>query len=430
MTLTTTSSLPTVPHVDPRRWPDLGRRRRGLTRRARSAVADRLFRATVSRLPVRVLLPDGAVIGGAADDARAPTMVLRRPESFTERLGSDGLIGFGESYMAGDWDSPDLGGFLTVLASRVGTLVPSPLQRLRGFYVARRPRSELPSPENARANISRHYDLSNDLFRIFLDETMTYSSALFGADPDVSPPGWGDLADAQRRKVDALLDAAGVTRGTRLLEIGTGWGELALRAARRGARVHSITLSSDQLHLARERAADAGLGDLVTVELCDYRDVAGEYDAVVSVEMVEAVGHEYWRTYVETIDRVLAPGGRAAIQAITMAHERMLATRHTYTWVQKYIFPGGLIPSTRAILVEARRHTRLRPTGQRSFGRHYAATLRLWDQRFRAHTAEVAALGFDEVFRRMWHFYLEYSRSGFASDYLDVQHLTFTKEAA
>jgi cyclopropane-fatty-acyl-phospholipid synthase len=430
VTLTTTTSRPSVPHVDPRLWPDLAHRRRALTRRVRSAVAERLFRATVSRLPVRVLLPDGTVIGGAADDARAPTMVLRRPQSFVERVGSDGLIGFGESYMAGDWDSPDLGAFLTVLASRVGTLVPGPLQRLRGFYVRRRPGSELASPENARANISRHYDLSNDLFRLFLDETMTYSSALFDTDPDRSPPVWEDLADAQRRKVDALLDAAGVTRGTRMLEIGTGWGELALRAARRGARVHTVTLSSDQLHLARDRVAAAGLSDLVTVELCDYRDVAGEYDAVVSVEMVEAVGHEYWRTYVETIDRVLAPGGRVAIQAITMDHERMLATRHTYTWVQKYIFPGGLIPSTRAILVEARRHTRLRPSGQRSFGRHYAATLRLWDERFRARTAEVAALGFDEVFRRMWHFYLEYSRSGFASGYLDVQHLTFTKEAA
>ncbi len=426
MTATTPSStVPVAPRVDPHRWPDLSARRRGLSRAVRAAVAARLFRAAVARLPVRVRHPDGRETGGAAGDPAAPLMVLHRPDAFTHRLGADGLIGFGESYMAGDWDSPDLAGFLTVLAAEIGTLVPEPLQRLRHLYVARHPGAERNSAENTRTNIARHYDLSNDLFALFLDETMTYSAALFAGDPDAHAPAWHDLADAQRRKVDALLDAAGVTEGTRLLEIGTGWGELVVRAARRGATVRSITLSSDQQRLARERIAAEGLDDVATVDLVDYRHVEGEYDAVVSVEMIEAVGHEYWRTYFETIDRLLAPGGRVAIQAITMPHERMVATRHTYTWVQKYIFPGGLIPSVKAIDHETAHHTSLRLRDRRPMGRHYAQTLRLWDERFTARSAEVARLGFDEVFRRMWHFYLEYSRAGFASGYLDVQQLTF-----
>ncbi len=428
MTATSPSpAVPTMPAVDAVRWPDLAARRRGLPHRVHAAVAARLFRAAVSRLDVAVRYPDGTVIGGGRADQSAPAMDLHRPEAFIRRLGADGLIGFGESYMAGDWDAPDLAGFLTVLASEIGGLVPEPLQRLRHLYVARHPRAERNSRENTRSNISRHYDLSNDLFALFLDETMTYSAALFDGDPVAVPPVWGDLAAAQGAKIDALLDAAGVTAGSRVLEIGTGWGELAIRAARRGATVRSITLSSDQQALARERVAAAGYADVATVDLVDYREVRGEYDAVVSVEMIEAVGHEYWRTYFETIDAVLAPGGRVALQAITMPHERMVATRHTYTWVHKYIFPGGLIPSVRAIEHETTHHTRLRLRGRRSFGQHYAQTLRLWDERFVARAPEVADLGFDAVFRRMWHFYLEYSRAGFASGYLDVQQLTFAR---
>ncbi len=272
---------------------------------------------------------------------------------------------------------------------------------------------------------------------------MTYSSALFeapergiaaqareraaavGAPYDVV---WEDLADAQRRKVDRLLDLAGVGEGSRVLEIGTGWGELGIRAAARGATVRSITLSSEQQALAQERIAAAGHADAVQVDLLDYRLVDGEYDAVVSVEMIEAVGHQYWGTYFETIDRVLAPGGKVAIQAITMPHDRMLATRDTYTWVHKYIFPGGFLPSTKAIADITRDRTSLRVTDRLSMGQHYAQTLRLWDERFVARAAEVDGLGFDAVFRRMWHFYLEYSRAGFASGYLDVQQIQLQRE--
>ncbi|MEP6649149.1 MAG: cyclopropane-fatty-acyl-phospholipid synthase family protein, partial [Lapillicoccus sp.] len=329
-----------APRLDTSRWPDLARVPSALKRTVHARVARRLVEQAARRLDVGVELPDGTAIGRAAYLPGAPVMVLHRPDRFLERLGADGLIGFGESYMAGDWDSPDLGALLTVFAERMATLVPEPLQKLRALYVSRVPRTERNTATNTRANISRHYDLSNAMFEQFLDETMSYSSALFDAST-FAPPTWAHLPSAQARKIDRLLDHAGVGEGTRVLEIGTGWGELAIRAARRGATVHSVTLSREQRALARERIRAAGFADQVTVELSDYRDVEGEYDAVVSVEMVEAVGYEYWPTYFRTLDRVLAPGGAVAIQAITMPHDRMQATRNTYTWVHKYIFPGG-----------------------------------------------------------------------------------------
>jgi cyclopropane-fatty-acyl-phospholipid synthase len=286
------------------------------------------------------------------------------------------------------------------------------------------------SAENSRDNIAHHYDLSNDLFELFLDPTLSYSSAFFPERLLGGAARRADLEAAQLAKIDRLLDQARVGAGTRVLEIGSGWGELAIRAARRGATVRTITLSAAQKALADQRIAAAGVGDRVSVELCDYRDVgrAGEqYDAVVSVEMIEAVGWQYWQTYVETLDAVLAPGGSVAIQAITMPHDRMLRTRSTYTWINKYIFPGGFLPSVRVIDDLTHEHTRLRLVDRRPLGRHYAETLRLWDESFRAASERVLALGFDETFLRMWHFYLEYSRAGFDSGYLDVNQLTFRR---
>jgi cyclopropane-fatty-acyl-phospholipid synthase len=312
--------------------------------------------------------------------------------------------------------------------------------------VRHQPRSEKNSEANTRSNISRHYDLSNDLFETFLDSTMTYSSALFDsprdaiaaqgtehaeiADRPETMPVFDDFAAAQQRKIDRLLDLAGVGRGTRLLEIGTGWGELCIRAAARGATVRSVTLSSEQQALANARVAEAGYADQVQIDLLDYRAVDGEYDAIVSVEMIEAVGHEYWQTYFETVDSLLAPGGKVAIQAITMPHDRMLATTTTYTWIHKYIFPGGFLPSTKAIVDLTRDHTSLRVTDRLTMGQHYAHSLRLWDEKFQEHADRVADLGFDDVFRRMWHFYLEYSRGGFLSGYIDVQQILLERPTA
>jgi cyclopropane-fatty-acyl-phospholipid synthase len=443
----TTLSPPLVtrPVVDASRWPDLAASRACLRGGVERRLARRVFRLVTARLPVRVELPDGSLMGGAALDPSAPVMWLHHPDAFFEALGGGGLIGFGESYMAGDWDAPDLGRVLEVFAARVATLIPAPLQRLRALYVAHRPATEQGTSANARSNIARHYDLSNGLFATFLDDTLSYSSALFeghrvmgeplaGEELTVDTPRgdaqWHDLAAAQQRKVERVLDAANVRRGTRLLEIGTGWGELAISAAARGATVTTITLSSEQQALARQRIAAAGFADRVQVLLLDYRSVEGEFDAIVSVEMVEAVGHQFWADYAKALDRVLAPGGRVAIQAITMPHDRMLATRHTWTWINKYIFPGGFLPSTQALDEVTRAHTTLRLVERLSFGQHYAQTLRLWDERFLSRLDRVRGLGFDEVFHRMWHFYLEYSRAGFQSGYLDVQQLVFTREGA
>ena len=368
-------------------------------------------------------------------------MRLHRPDEFYARLGRDGLIGFGESYLTGAWDTDDLAGFLTVPAARMSTLIPESLQKLRALVMPRMPGHHQSTEANSQANISHHYDLSNDLFALFLDETLSYSSALFDTSltssktsPNTSPgtprdhvvatppetsSSWGDdgdplhhapdFAEAQGRKIERMLDEAGVTDGTRVLEIGTGWGELAIRAARRGASVHTITLSVEQLELAEERIAAAGFADRVEVELMDYRALGSTgrtYDAVLSVEMIEAVGHEFWGTYFKTIDEVLAPGGRVSIQAITMPHDRMLATRGGHTWINKYIFPGGFLPSVEVIDEVTRDETTLRLVGQLEMGSHYAETLRRWDRRFLAQREAVLALGFDDMFMRVWHFYL------------------------
>jgi cyclopropane-fatty-acyl-phospholipid synthase len=387
-------------------------------------VARAVFTNAVTRLPLRVRFPDGHAIGGGGVDS--PVMVLRRPREFYRRFGASGLIGFGEAYMAGDWDcadqtGEDLTALLIVLAEHAAELVPPWLQRLRRLAVRRHPGEDLQTVAGARRNIGRHYDLSNDLFALFLDETMTYSSALFTNLDETT-----DLAGAQRRKIDRLLDRAGVGPGCRLLEIGTGWGELAIRAARRGATVHTVTISREQAELATRRIAEAGLASQVRVELCDYRDVEGQFDAICSVEMIEAVGDRYWDTFFTALDRHLAPGGRIGLQTITMAHDRMLATRHTYTWIQKYIFPGGLLPSVTAI-GDSLSRTRLRIVAREDFGAHYAETLKLWRERFGAQAGEVPRLGFDEVFRRMWNFYLSYTEAGFRAGYIDVSQLTLAR---
>ncbi|MGC5002946.1 class I SAM-dependent methyltransferase [Streptomyces sp. DT203] len=416
MVSTSPSPLHRSSAIDPERWPDVVTLPPAA--RLRTAVAERVVRHALARLPLRARINGGADVG-----LGGPTIEIHDPAAFFGRIGASGLIGFGESYMAGEWDAPDLVGVLSVLAGHATTLVPEPLQRLRGIWAPRRPGGQLGTPEAARSNISHHYDLSNELFALFLDETLTYSSAVFRGFP--ADPA--QLPAAQHRKIDRLLDLAAVGTGTELLEIGTGWGELAVRAAARGARVVTVTLSREQQELARARIRDAGFEDRVDVRLCDYRQITGVYDAVVSVEMVEAVGETFWPVYFRTLEERLAPGGRIALQAITMPDDRMRATRNTFTWIQKYIFPGGLLPSTQSIERTTAEHTGLRIEHRFPFGMHYAETLRLWRERFEARTAEIDSLGFDAVFRRMWTFYLAYSEAGFRSGYLDVQQIVLAR---
>jgi cyclopropane-fatty-acyl-phospholipid synthase len=410
--------------VSPVRWPAVAARPRASVR---AAAARLIFERAAARVPVRVRYPGGRVLGGGSP--ASPEFEIVRPGAFFAQLGRDAKIGFGDSYLAGDWRAgagTDLADLLTPFAATLTSLIPAPLQRLRFVVDKRVPASQENTPDGSRANIAAHYDLSNELFAAFLDPTMSYSGAWFDdRGPVAAATG---LAAAQLRKIDGILDFAGVGAGTRVLEIGTGWGSLAIRAAQRGAQVTTITLSREQQRLARERVAAAGVAGLVEVRVQDYREVRGEYDAIVSVEMIEAVGDAYWPTYFQALDRLLAPGGRVAIQAITMAHERYLATRRSFSWLQKHIFPGGIIPSRRAIDEVLAGHTSLRVMRDRELGPHYARTLRLWRDRFTEQWPSIRGPGFDEAFRRMWEFYLAYSEAGFRSGYLGVSQLELARE--
>jgi cyclopropane-fatty-acyl-phospholipid synthase len=386
----------------------------------RARLARSVLAQVAKRVPVDVVMPDGTLLDGTIRRSDRPTIQIVRPTALFERLAHHPKIGIGEAYMAGDWRAAagtDLVDVLMPFAERMTTAVPQWLLSLRGFVDRRIPVAHRNSLLGSRRNIEAHYDLSNELFATFLDETMSYSSALFDA---ARPLETQPFEEAQLRKVHAILDMAKVGQDTRLLEIGTGWGALALEAARRGAIVTSVTLSREQAAHARQRVIDAGHAERVDIRIQDYREVDGDYDAVVSVEMVEAVGEEYWPTYFRTIDERLAPGGIAAVQAIVMSHERLLATKHSYGWIQKHIFPGGLIPSLQAINETTEAGTSLTMTGVDAFGADYAETLRRWRQTFLARWPEVQALGFDETFRRKWEFYLAYCEAGFATGYLDV----------
>ncbi len=428
----------TLPHPAAGIWPGLHDR---IDAPVHAAVAKAITHAALRRLPMRVSLPGGRIWGAGA--AGSPELQLINPRSFFTRLGHDGLIGFGEAFMAGDltaggWlgDHPavpekinaatdELVRALTVMAARLSSLVPGVLQRLRSAWQARQPPAEENTPDQAKGNIARHYDLSNELFQSFLDPTLSYSAAWY--EPGDDPVA--DLQKAQLRKIDGVLDFARVKPGDRVLEIGSGWGALAMRAAaERNAQVTTLTLSEEQKTLAEKRIAEAGLSDRIDVRIEDYRVHAQSnpegYDAVVSVEMVEAVGEKYWPDYFGAVDKMLVPGGRFGLQAITIDHHRLLATRGTYTWVHKYIFPGGILPSLTAIKETLGRHTTLQVAEARRLGPSYATTLRQWRHRFNENVESVMAAGFDKTFIRMWNFYLAYCEAGFASDYLDDWQLS------
>jgi cyclopropane-fatty-acyl-phospholipid synthase len=381
----------------------------------RARIARALFLRAARSLPagsLTVVLPDGSA--AVAGRPGSPTLTVHRGDFF-HRLGADGRIGFGEAYMAGDWSADDLAGALSAFAASLGRLAPRPFRRIGRMLDRRLPAHEENTLAGAARNIARHYDLSNELFALFLDETMTYSCAIF-------EPG-DTLETAQRRKYETLAELADVGPGHHVLEIGTGWGGMAIHlAATRGCRVTSATISNAQAALARERIAAAGLGDLVEVILCDYREIPEAYDRIVSVEMFEAVGERYWPAFFASCDRYLRPGGAMAMQTITMPHPRYRATRRTYGWVHKYIFPGGLIPSEEALDLAVRSGSGLRVEATSEIGQFYPATLRMWRERFLARADEVAALGFDVTFRRMWEFYLAYCEAGFRTGALgDVQ---------
>jgi cyclopropane-fatty-acyl-phospholipid synthase len=321
-----------------------------------------------------------------------------------------GETGVGKAYMDGVWSSPDLEGLL-----ELAILNRSAIAMHRGWW--RRPlqlqrtlahRARRNSKDQARKNIAAHYALGNHFYRLFLDETMTYSAAVFEHDGQ-------SLEDAQRAKYRRIAEGAGLEAGMHVLEIGSGWGGFALYAAGElGCRVTSITISREQHDLARERVAAAGLEHLVDIQMRDYRDIVGQYDAVVSIEMLEAVGAEYYTTYFEAVDRALRPGGRFSLQVITFPDVAYETQRRGANWIQTYIFPGGLCPSV-AVIEQSLHGTRLLLRDARDIGPHYATTLRAWRTRFLANLDAVRAQGFDERFVRMWEYYLAVCEAGFAT---------------
>jgi cyclopropane-fatty-acyl-phospholipid synthase len=390
--------------------------------------AERVLLAAASRIRVGhlvIVLPDGSrrSFGDRAADVRGEIAIHDRAAMI--RLLIDGETGAGEAYMDGQWSSPDLAALLLLAAmnrqqlSLVGGWWRAPTQALR--IVAHRLRRN--TLRQARKNIASHYDLSNELYRLFLDESMTYSSAVFES-PEQS------LEDAQRTKYRRVADLAGVTEpGMRVLEIGSGWGSFAIYlAGERGARVTTITISEEQATLARERIAAAGLSDRVSVELRDYREVTGEFDAIVSIEMLEAVGHEYFPAFFETCDRVLRPGGRIGLQSITYPDARYEDQRRGANWIQTYIFPGGLLPSL-AVIERATHRTSLLVTGVTDIGPHYAPTLRAWREKFLSNLEAVRGLGFDDRFLRMWEYYLALCEAGFATGIFQDLQIGFEKRA-
>jgi cyclopropane-fatty-acyl-phospholipid synthase len=390
------------------------------------ATGERVLLAAAGRISagrLTVVLPDGTrrEFAGASQPELAGEIRIHDRAAFV-RLLLDGETGAGEAYMDGQWSSPDLVALLQVASVNRQALAltsgwwRAPTQAAR--ILAHRARRN--TPEGARRNIVAHYDLSNDLYRLFLDETMTYSSAVFRS-PEQS------LADAQREKYRVIADDAGLEPGMRVLEIGSGWGGFAMyAAAERGCEVLSITLSSAQLELARERVASAGLADRVRVELRDYREVEGRFDAVVSIEMLEAVGAEYFGAYFAAVDRALVPGGKAAVQVISLPDPDYERQRRGSNWIQKHIFPGGLLPSLGAI-ERACDGTALLISGVRDIAPSYARTLREWRTRFMSSLPAVRELGFDERFIRMWEFYLAQSEAGFSTGTLQDLQITLAK---
>jgi cyclopropane-fatty-acyl-phospholipid synthase len=270
--------------------------------------------------------------------------------------------------------------------------------------------------KNSRKNISAHYDLGNNFYHLWLDSSMTYSSAYFAGDHTL------DLTTAQENKYQRMLDLTGAQPGDRLLEIGCGWGGFAEYAARRGMHVHGVTLSREQLNYAQAKIDKAGLSSRVQLELRDYRDLDDKYDHIVSIEMLEAVGERYWNTYFEQLKSLLKPDGKAAIQVITIKDEKFEHYRRRSDFIQQYIFPGGMLPSVE-VLNQVTEESGLNISKLDQFGRDYAETLRRWRKMFEQQKNRIQTLGFDQEFVKLWRFYLCYCEAGFDENEIDVVHL-------
>ena len=369
-------------------------------------------------------LPSGEVV--RLGDAGAPDARVRvHDDRLFLRLVLRGELGAGEAFVAGEWSSDELVEACRAFLRGTGARgIESPLARLVQWPARLRHRRAANTRAGSERNIHAHYDLGNAFYRLFLDpDTLAYSCAVWPAQSRSIPSM--SLADAQRLKLDRLCDALALSPADHLLEIGCGWGGMAIHAAAtRGCRVTAITVSREQHALASARVAAAGLADRVAIEYRDYRDLTGCHDKIVSIEMLEAVGHEYLPGYFATCARLLPPGGRLAVQSITMPDDRFDAYRTNVDWMQTYIFPGSCIPSVAAIRAAS---GGLRHVASDDIGPDYAPTLRAWRERFVAALPEVRALGFDEPFVRTWLLYLSFSEAAFAERTLGDHQLVFVR---
>jgi cyclopropane-fatty-acyl-phospholipid synthase len=369
---------------------------------------------------IEATLPDGSV-RRLGFRAAGPQAVVRLNSWLAlVRLATSGSVGWYKAWDLGEWSSPDPVRIFESFAVNAQSL--GDVGRAKGLFrlvnaLAHRRRDN--APGKARSNIAAHYDLGNDFYSAWLDRTMTYSAARF-ADPDEP------LEAAQERKVAQLLDRLDLKPGQRLLEIGCGWGNLAIAAARRGVAVVGLTLSSEQKAWAERRIADEGLGALIEIRLQDYRETRELFDAVASVEMVEAVGERWWGAYLDCIARNLRPGGRAALQFISIDHFLFDRYRRSADFIQTYIFPGGMLLDEPGFEHMARSRG-LHWEDRIGFADDYAHTLKLWRDRYDAAVARGALAGFGERFHRLWRYYLMYCEGGFRGRAIDVAQTTLVK---
>jgi len=372
----------------------------------RRLVLERLSSLAHGRLTIRE--PQGVHRFGPGP---APEATIHVDDSaFFAELAFGGSVGAAESYMLGHWRSDDLTGLMRLMVRNRATLegleaglarLSSPLRSF-AHWLHRNTRA------GSRRNISAHYDLGNDFFRLMLDESMMYSCALFDR------PGM-TLAEAQVAKLDRICRALALQPGDHVLEIGTGWGGFAIHAAGHyGCRVTTTTISPSQHELARERVHAAGLGDRVTLLAQDYRDLTGRYDKLVSIEMIEAIGHRQYGEFFRQAAARLVPGGRMMLQTITIADHLFAAARDEVDFIKRYVFPGSCIPAVSALASAMAENSDLRIVALQDIGPHYATTLAHWRENFRAGAQRVRALGYPESFMRLWEFYLAYCEAGFA----------------
>jgi len=386
-----------------------------------AAAFDSLSRLQRGRLDFK--LPDGRVFRAEGKKpGPAAEVNIINPECFA-RLIRDGDLGFAEAYLDGWWTTPDLQGLLDMIQDGNGDVYDAfPGFALVRAYERVRFWWQSNSKTQARRNIAHHYDLGNDFYKLWLDDSMTYSSALFKT-------GQESLEKAQEQKYASMVDQMGSKPGDHVLEIGCGWGGFAEYAAgQRGLRVTALTISQAQHDFAVARIAKAGLSDRVDIKLQDYRDETGTYDGIASIEMFEAVGEKYWPVYFNNVMARLRPGGKATLQIITVADSRFEVYRNTVDFIQKYVFPGGMLPSPSVLRREVER-SGLKVLGSVELGKSYSQTLRRWHETFNERWHEVAGLGFDERFRRMWNFYLTSCAGAFEGGNCDVTQITIARPA-